>query len=69
MSDQTKVPHICGLYHLYIGAQKSVMWIYFRFLNVTDVEFSEFTPHVEFSEFCPHVEIILFFPHDISGEI
>ena len=39
--------HICHLYHLYIGGEKSVMCRNFRFQYMTDVEKSEISPRVE----------------------
>ena len=40
------IPHICHQYHQYICGEKSFVWRHFRFLNVTDAEKSEFSPHV-----------------------
>ena len=48
------IPHICHLYHLYIGAEKSVMWRNFRFQYMTDVEEFEISPHAEEFQIFPH---------------
>ena len=43
-----------------ISVEKFAMWRYFRFLNVTDMEKSEVSPHVEQFQI---------YPHDRGGEI
>ena len=56
----------CTIYLIFItntnniSVEKFVLWRYFRFLNVTDMEKSEVSPHME--KFLIH-------PHHICGQI
>ena len=51
------IPHICHLYHLYIGGGKSIMWRNFIF------------PDLEKTAVSPHVDKLKKIPHDRGREI